>query len=215
MGGRGSGRWVQHRKKATVEGYYCVDIAEFKEEIVRVARGKFSGVEWNMFLYEPDFCELRLALAIEKGILALRLVIRDAWVNDLVLLQSSVPHYGGRRWWLTCLQCCGRVRKIYWSAGCSKFACRKCWDLAYHSQRRTRLQRTRDRVSRIKFRLGARGKATAPIAPTPHRPEGMRRRIYWRLVNQLRNAEQQCDEALAVWLRHFKGKRSLSHPQVE
>ncbi len=210
MGGYGSGRWAHHRKKATVEAYYCVDIATFKVEISRILQGRFFGVEWSMPLSGSVTRELCVALSNEEGVLFLRLAIPGHGVNDTILLTSSEPHYGGRRWWLTCPQCRRRVRKIYWSAGCPNFRCRKCRDLAYRSQRRRWFERQAQRIVKIKGQLGARGTATAPAAPTPLRPKGMRETTYWRLVGTLRNAERRYFEALAIWTKRFNRKNGVA-----
>ena len=58
-----------------------------------------------------------------------------------VELVSTSPHYGGLRWWFICpvtvggRACQRRVRKLYLPPGGRSFACRRCCQLSYTSQR--------------------------------------------------------------------------------
>jgi hypothetical protein len=51
-------------------------------------------------------------------------------------LVSTVPHYGGRRWWFVCCDCGKRFTKLYLPSGDLHqwFACRRCHELVYASQ---------------------------------------------------------------------------------
>ena len=48
-----------------------------------------------------------------------------------VALTATTPHFGGRRWWLSCPFCRRRVAVIYLARS---IACRRCFGLCYRSQ---------------------------------------------------------------------------------
>ena len=50
-----------------------------------------------------------------------------------VTLVSTVPHYGGRRWWFICPIKKTRVAKLYLPPGATRFGSRKAHDLTYTS----------------------------------------------------------------------------------
>ena len=50
-----------------------------------------------------------------------------------VTLVSTVPHYGGRRWWFICPIKKIRVAKVFLPLGATRFASRKAHDLTYRS----------------------------------------------------------------------------------
>ena len=62
---------------------------------------------------------------------------RQENVNLPIRLQTTVPHFGGSRWWFTCpllndgLPCRRRVGKLYLRG--KFFGCRHCHDLTYRS----------------------------------------------------------------------------------
>lgn len=47
-------------------------------------------------------------------------------------LTSTTPRFGGFRYWFLCPRCGRRVEKLYYA---HRWACRRCHDLAYQSQR--------------------------------------------------------------------------------
>lgn len=53
------------------------------------------------------------------------------YVNESITLTSTPCHFGGVRYWIKC-GCGRRIGILY--AGAAKFACRRCYDLAYYSQ---------------------------------------------------------------------------------
>jgi hypothetical protein len=54
-------------------------------------------------------------------------------VDDQQTLVSTVPHYGGRRWWFICPIKKIRVAKLFLPPGATRFASRKAHDLTYRS----------------------------------------------------------------------------------
>jgi len=53
-------------------------------------------------------------------------------IDELIGLASSVPYYGGRRWWWRCPRCSRRVGVLY-NAGGVSWRCRQCYRVTYRS----------------------------------------------------------------------------------
>ena len=67
-----------------------------------------------------------------------------------VTLVSTVPHYGGRRWWFICPIKKIRVAKLYLPPGATTFASRQAYGLTYRScQKGFRLERARRSTERL------------------------------------------------------------------
>lgn len=123
------------------------------------------------------------------------------------LLVSTSPYFGNKRWWFCCPQCDRRCRLIYLPAASWTVGCRACLRLTYLSQKYGTSKRQGLRMHRLKHRLGATGYDTAPAAPIPSRPSGMRRERYEHLVKQLRRVEEKYWYAAALGLDRFKNSR--------
>jgi hypothetical protein len=74
-------------------------------------------------------------------------------ISQYVPLEMTEPHFGGRRWWMSCPSCGRRVSKIYLPPGGDTFACRNDWRLVYESQRRDSVSREIARLDRIRRQL--------------------------------------------------------------
>lgn len=93
-----------------------------------------------------------------------------------VPLSYTVPHYGGRRWWMHCPVNGSRVGKLYVPAGGDIFASRTAWRLGYHSQRSTHRDRPFEALFRLQKKLGGKEGWEAGL----YRPKGMWRLTYER-----------------------------------
>ena len=129
MGGRGSG-W-QGERKTTVEAGLILDIKKLVAMGALVPgayrRGSLTSRCGSEFEYES---ELRQD---GTGSLFLRCVGPGQQFCHWVSLCSTVPHYGGRRWWFICPIKKIRVSKLYLPPGATQFASRKAYDLTYRS----------------------------------------------------------------------------------
>jgi hypothetical protein len=69
-----------------------------------------------------------------------------------VSLVTTVPHYGGRRWWFICPSMKARCSKLYLPLGAITFASRQAYGLTYHSCQRSfrpdRALRSTERLAR-------------------------------------------------------------------
>jgi hypothetical protein len=64
-------------------------------------------------------------------------------------LSYTVPHHGGKRWWLHCPVNGSRVGKRYMPPGAEAFASRKAWRLGYQSQRVSKRDAAFERLFRL------------------------------------------------------------------
>lgn len=133
MGGFGSGRRYSDTRKLTVEECLCLSTRTLR--IAAMAVGKLGIIWWT------DRCSDKkvdsLAYTVEQfdcATKSLRLQYRvndteDVW--ESVRLETTQPHWGGKRWWFRCPRCDRRVSKLYLRG--RYFRCRNCHSLTYHS----------------------------------------------------------------------------------
>lgn len=141
MGGTGSGKWARHSTKATVQECSCLDTAVFRQAGC-LAIGSAGTVFWNN---HPPFKADFAVTASKGGARHLRITFSlNRTKRQLsIRLQTTVPHFGGTRFWFTCpvgtngMPCGRRVRKLYFYA--CNFGCRICQQLAYESCRESRI----------------------------------------------------------------------------
>jgi hypothetical protein len=107
-------------------------------------------------------------------------------VAQHIPLTFTVPHYGGRRWWMICDG--QRVAKLYKPPCGSSFGSREAWRLAYNSQREDARARAFGRLSRLQRKL----RCEERWGVEPSRPKGMWRSKYHRLIAALREADVRC-----------------------
>jgi hypothetical protein len=100
-------------------------------------------------------------------------------------LVSTVPTYGGLRWWFLCpamvkgQACRPRVRKLYLAPGQHYFACRHCCELCYRSQSEDAWTRALSKAQAIRVRLGGSAAIHKPFPPKP-------KRMAWKTYRLLR-----------------------------
>jgi hypothetical protein len=141
MGGHGSGRWGHHSRRATTRECRVLDAFSLtREGTLRGGVCESSVREW----ININSGELRWTLQIEVDTRAsvdptIRLkytaMLTGEQFNYPVCLKTTVPTYGGLKWWFTCPRACGRrVRKLFIAPGSNQFSCRHCHDLSYASR---------------------------------------------------------------------------------
>ena len=92
---------------------------------------------------------------------------------------------GGERPWVLCRYCRRRVAKLYLGSD-AVFACRRCYGLAYASQRESLRYRGICRARKIRMRLGG---GPSLLDPFPPKPRGMHWSTYERLQRRAYAAE--------------------------
>ena len=125
-----------------------------------------------------------------------------------VPLQTTWPHFGGLRWWFTCplvsngRECRRRCEKLYLVPGGKYYGCRRCYDLAYQSQRENRSLRMLQKANKIRYdKLG--GDRDGWTELPPPKPKGMHWKTYERLCREERTLR---DRSLVVFaMEHGHG----------
>lgn len=153
MGGIGSGlHWGNGWHSLTTD-YRSIDVRRWKRDGL-LEPGRAFGWKWT--LDGEDVASIRAR--VEHG--QVRLLYRQRsgggdWqdMDYPVALSWTHCHMGGRRPWFLCpaLGCGRRVALLY---GGAVFACRRCHQLAYPSQREHRSDRASRRAERIRAKLG-------------------------------------------------------------
>ncbi len=200
MGGPGSGRWIRWDKKSTVGDSCAIDI----NQLVRAglmqggdhARGNItreSGEVTHHFeidISDTDNASLRLAYPVRDS-------DTGAWrsATSRIPLTATQQSFGGCRWWFRCPQpdCGRRAAVLYRPVHTQHYGCRQCRKRVYESQRENRLYRALRRARRARKRLGGQ-----PHEPIPDRPKGMWRETYYRLREEIEDAEFELWDALRM-----------------
>jgi hypothetical protein len=96
-----------------------------------------------------------------------------------VRLQTTACHYGGIRYWFTCpaAGCGRRVALLY--LGRKYFACRKCYQLSYRSQREVSYDRAARQADKIRDKLDW---ELGILNGNGWKPKGMHWKTFYRLA---------------------------------
>lgn len=109
----------------------------------------------------------------------------DEWQEkrDRVTISQTPCRFGGARHWFHCPTCRRRCEVLYLRFG--RFACRHCNRVAYTSQRGAPLDRLQHKLEKMRDRIGE------------HRPHGMHRKTWERLIARSYELEAQLDNLFA------------------
>jgi hypothetical protein len=148
MGGYGSGR--SGAGKTRVESCRSIDINRLVQEgVVRPGHSSRGGWKWTQDGEEVSSLGYEVETQAEAGTLRLRYRVMSAEGEGAsqdykIALVTTLLVSGGRRWWFLCPACRNgtppcrrRVGKLYLPPGGRIFACRRCYDLAYESSRKS------------------------------------------------------------------------------
>ena len=152
MGGRGSG-W-QGERKTTVEEGLTLDV----KALVAIGALVPGAYRRGSLTCRSDGSEFEYESELRQdgtGSLFLRCVGPGQQFCHWVSLCSTVPHYGGRRWWFICPVKKIRIAKLYLPSGATTFASRKAHDLTYRSCRQSGWRKRSEKFQRrVAQRLG-------------------------------------------------------------
>ena len=186
MGGYGSGNRFQSGK-TTTGNMRALDVRLLHRKGF-LAPGQYSRLKWS------NNGKGTFAIGV-RGEGDRVTLIHDAWEDGEwgpcffpVTLNWTACHLGGQRPWFMCPRCGQRVAILY--AG-ESFACRRCHDLAYPSQREGEFHRALRRARKIQRRLGWDG---------PYgwrKPKGMHWLTFERLVEEHGHFDSACVAAIA------------------
>lgn len=105
-----------------------------------------------------------------------------------VRLSYTIPHFGGRRWWLHCPKTGRRVGKLHVPAGGDVFASRAAWRLGYSSQRKGANDQPFERLFKLQRKLGCAQGWEAGL----YRPKGMWHRTFERHFERYLQLDNEC-----------------------
>ena len=181
MGSSGSGRRWHYGSKDTTEGYRSIDVRRWKRGGFLTPGRAFS---WQWSRHGEVFASINVKAELGRVILTYR--HRNGgneWKDESypVYLTTTPCHMDGERHWFLCpARGCGqRVAVIY---GGGIFACRKCYQLAYPSQREDAGDRAARRAHLIRDRMGWPGGVLEGSGWG--KPKGMHWRTYERLCDE-------------------------------
>ena len=204
MGGYGSGRRYGYTKRTT-GGINSLDV-NWLNRNGNLTAGCWSSVGW----LRGGKPSSSIGIHAEEGLLVLDYKWRgrgDEWetVFESVPLSHTPCNYGGQRPWFICpgvingVPCQRRVAKLY-AAG-KYFLCRRCYDLAYQSQRESKPDRLLHKGQNIRVFLGGTGDISKLF---PLKPKGMHWSTYERLRRKALQAEGRYLRKLDAWLIGLK-----------
>lgn len=177
MGGLGSGRRFQEGKRTT-EDVQALDIRRLARTGLLIPGQSFA---WAWTINDETVASIRVGVGVDHLTLSYTAQCGNGWqqMEFPVFLQWTRCHLGGRRVWLTCpIRKCGRRVAILY--GGSVFACRRCHELAYESQREHVDDRAARRADTIRRRLHW---EAGILNGNGVRPKGMHHRTYDRLLS--------------------------------
>lgn len=177
MGGLGSGNRFQ-RGKGTTRDKRALDVRWLHREGFLTPE-RYSNVNWLRNGKVIDSIGVRA----ECGRIDLFCNVREVdgeWGYEVfpVSLNWTSCHFGGQRPWFLCPSCGRCVAILY---GGATFACRRCHDLAYASQREDEFYRILRRARKIRARLGWKG----TFGPKP-------KAMHWQTFERLIQAHDDC-----------------------
>ncbi len=200
MGGYGSGRQYG---KPIAENCLRIDLAWMIRKGLAVPGGWRSGqLRWTSngepsgdISYSCDMTDP------EQGELVLRFTTgasRDDPKHHVqrIRLSYTVPHLGGKRWWMHCPFTGARVGKLYVPPGGDLFASRKAWRIGYHSQRIAPHHRPYEALFRLQRRLGC----EIGWGQSIYRPKGMHQRTFDQFEDEYWRLDKRCGIAMDGFL---------------
>lgn len=152
MGSYGSGRYSDYGKRRTVEESLTLDVGELRRRgIVEPGVCRSGRLEWSSGGRVTD--SVGYVIDLRPGSEQGRGLVLQYWagrgelaksVEYQVRLVTTVPRFGGVRWWFLCpldvggRMCGRRVAKIHLPPGAHYFGCRQCHGLTYQSCQESR-----------------------------------------------------------------------------
>lgn len=179
MGGSGSGNWWNHSGHAICEQQKRIDIRFLRRQGWLVA-GRYGSLSWSI----GEESMGNISYRVHRASLQLLYKVRDGdeeWrdVDEHVPFSFTAQRLGGTRRWFLCPRCHRRCAVLY---GGAYFRCRKCYRLAYQSQREpSAMWRALARAQKLRQRYGGSGSMDEEF---PDKPRGMHWKTYDRILKQ-------------------------------
>ena len=175
MGGIGSGRRYQSGRDTTTD-YRRLDVRQLQK--YGVLKAGYTCA-WNWYRGGEKTASIQVTVTPSHLILNYRHQRNESpWqsFNYPVNLDSTPCNLGGTRVWFRCPAAgCGRRVALLYLGSSGIFACRKCYGLAYESQRERDYDRAARRADKLRVRLRW---EEGILNGDGSRPKGMHERRY-------------------------------------
>jgi hypothetical protein len=169
MGGWGSGRHAYGQTNRSTDSYPSLDVRRLHRDR-QLGPGQTLPYSWTRLGERTE--SIKITIDLDRVTLSYQ--DRDPIA---VPLERTTCHYGGQRAWFKCpAEGCGRRVAILY--GGPVFACRRCHNLSYRTQRLSAKSQALERAQAIRQELGG---TTDMREPFPERRKGMHRRTYQNL----------------------------------
>lgn len=205
MGGWGSGRYGG---SPTADASLRIDLAwmlrtgraregqHISGSLHWTCGGEPSGsISYQAIMHEPGLERLELSYMRDSG-------DQREQVRQTVRLCFTVPHYGGKRWWMQCPYRNIRVGKLYLPPGGGRFASRQAWRLGYQCQRDATRDRPFERLFRLQKKLGCDQGWEAGLI----RPKGMWRRTFDQHMERYWELDAECAVEMQALVERLNGR---------
>lgn len=196
-----------NKRKANTNNYRNLDILFFQRNgrLTEKGSGEYP-IYWterrtgkklgNIGTYTtPDY--IRLVYAVT-----------DNWSGEKkdhdykVYIEWTPCNYGGQRAWFICPDCGENARRLYLKEGI--FFCRKCHNLNYYSQQISKTDQLMDGIREKIYCIQKKLKAERdPLSHWEPRPKGMHFATYQRLLQELRELQEEYTEAFVFVASKF------------
>ena len=168
----------------------------FRVDVRRLVRARVSGA--GTLRYGHSAVGFLLSLA--DADVVLEWTQRGVSYAVRVALETTVPNFGGRRWWACCPRCSRRVAIVYlapWATWAGVVGCRRCLNLAHEVTREIALYRAMRRVREHRARHGYGGNLAEPIRT---KPPGMHLTTFLRFIERDRALMRPVSVELGAWV---------------
>ena len=176
MGGLGSGRSSNYSGKAETSDCMPLDIRKIARKGLLRAGRSFS---WQWLVNDQPVAGINIRVDSRLYVvLSWRVRSTGEVVEQRVQTHSTPCHLGGQRYWFTCPRCSKRVAVLY--APGKYFACRKCGELVYATQKQGAGDRASTHAEKLRQRLGW---EAGILNCDGRKPKGMHLKTYQRLTH--------------------------------
>jgi hypothetical protein len=217
VGGSGSTRWGNRRRRPTVNDAPRIDVGKLRDALDGPAD---SSVRVRVRVF-ADICVDVLAVFDgswgSSGTRLVRLVATRSLIGDFgvagveeVTVESIEKHLGGRQCLFVCPRCGQRRLSLYLDDLARRWTCRVCLGLAYESQRLRKLARLNARLRLMSRHLDPSIKNAVAFPPKPSR---MRWATYMRRLREWEKIAGARD-AIAIPAAHASIERLRSAPDL-
>lgn len=207
MGGINSGR---RNGKPTTDKQRSIDIRRLHKA---GALTPGNVCTWRWEYAGQTTTSVHIYVRVDNVVLSYKQPTREGLLKQFshsVPLQWTSCHYGGRRPWWSCPSCGRRVALLY--SGWGRYSCRRCFGLAYRSQRETDSDLAARRARAIRARLGW---PLGLLEMPGGKPRGMHQKTYLRLlIAHIHHTEEalgwveQNLRALNAMMRRYQARRA-------